>query len=592
MNKVVLAAGIVAIAASGCAGHAASGLPPSPAAVQNAPFTQQSIAAPGGWASTATRAFAVKGAVDSGALPPSTPVTVRVGLRLRNENALKASVASGSLVSDGMFLSSYAPTAAQVNAVKAYLTSKGLNSIVVEPNNLIISASGTAAQVQAAFNTTLHAFSLNGKTFHANTTPAFVPQALGGIVIAVLGLQNAPVIHGGPKVTPCIRSLTTPCLRFYDPETFRVAYHAADFDGNISNQPGGDGDDNAYNTTIGIMAEGNVAPAIADFRYNEKKFGLPQVPVTVKTVGLSSPDTAGDGEWTLDMTYSTGIAGRVRDLYVYDTTSLTDSDIALEYSHWVTDNVAKIGNSSFGECEIFPYIDGSMLVDDMLFLEGAAHGQTMFASTGDTGGFCSIGVPPNGVPGGAPFVEYPAASPYVVAVGGTDLFTNSNGTYKGETAWEAGGGGFSQFEYAPYWEAYAQPVAAQGLSLRGTPDVSMDASLETGALLYLGGVEYITGGTSLSSPLAAGSYAIMQTQHGNMLGFAPPRFYTIYRQHPTSSGTSLGPPPTQRVGGFHDIILGTNANPACTAVPRWDCATGLGSFDVLATSAVIGAAAP
>jgi pseudomonalisin len=595
--KKFVAFAVAAGLAAGCSGHAGNSALPNSATGQTqggAGINTQAItmsAAPTGFAPTATKAFALKNAIDTGAASASTPLTVRLGLQIRNMTSLQSAVAHGTAVSDAAFAATYAPTSAQVTSVRNYLASKGFGNIVVEPNNLLVSATGTVAQVQSAFATTIHNFTVNGKPFHANTGPAYVPTPLSGIVIAVLGLNNAPIVNVGPKVTPCTGGVSNPCIRFYDPNTFRTAYHASDDDGPISDTPGGDTDDTAYNTTIGIMAEGNLATSISDFRYNEKAFNVPQASIVVKQVGLASPDTSGSDEWTLDMTYSSGIAGRVRTLYVYDTTSLTDSDIALEYSHWVTDNLAKIGNSSFGECELFPYLDGSMLVDDMLFLEGASHGQTMFASTGDTGGFCSVGVPPNGVPGGAPFVEYPAASPYVVAVGGTDLFTNANGTYKGETAWEAGGGGVSQFEYSPYWEAEAQPIAAQGQNFRGTPDVSMDASLETGALLYLGGSEYITGGTSLASPLAAGSYAIMQTQHSNTLGFGPPRFYKNYAQHPTAT-TLTGPPPTQAVGGFHDIIVGSNANPIGTATPRYDYATGLGSFDVLLLNSQIGAATP
>jgi pseudomonalisin len=585
------------IAVAGCSSHS-SAVPPRSNDAQSSDLQSSAVAltgqaaAPLGWAATHTLAFGIKGATDLGAVAATTPITIRLGLQLRNLNALKTAVADGITVSTASFIGEYAPTSTQVSAVRTFLTQKGFTNITIEPNDVLISATAPASTVEKAFDTTLHTLALNGKTFHANVSPAFVPQTLANIVVAVLGLNNAPVVHTGPKVTPCTGGVTTPCARFYDPITFRTAYDATDTDGDQSNSPGGDSDDTAWNTTIGIMAEGNVTQAISDFRYNESKFGLPQAQLIIKPVGLMSTDTAGNDEWTLDMTYSTGMSGRVKTLYLYDTTSLTDSDIALEYSHWVTDDVARIGNSSFGECELFPYLDGAMLVDDMLFLEGASHGQTMFASTGDTGGFCSVGVPPNGVPGGAPFVEYPAASPYVTAVGGTDLFTNANGSYKGETAWEAGGGGYSQFEYSPYWEAYAQPLAAEGQSLRGTPDVAMDASLETGAYLYLGGVEYITGGTSLASPLAAGSYAIMQTQHSNSLGFAPPRFYKIYKLHPASSATLLGPPPTEVVGGFHDIIVGSNANPACTAIPRWDCTTGLGSIDVLKTNALIGAATP
>jgi hypothetical protein len=84
----------------------------------------------------------------------------------------------------------------------------------------------------------------------------------------------------------------------------------------------------------------------------------------------------------------------------------------------------------------------------------------------------------------------------------------------------------------------------------------------------------------------------MQNQHGNSLGFAPPRLYRIYANNPTASSTNAGPPPTEMVGGFHDILTGSNGNPLGTAAPRYDYITGLGSFDVLATNKIIGSATP
>ena len=90
---------------------------------------------------------------------------------------------------------------------------------------------------------------------------------------------------------------------------------------------------------------------VSDLRYAENKLGLPVVPVNVVKVGLSSSDTAGVVEWDLDTQSSTGMAQNVQALYLYDTTSLSDSDIANAYSKWVGDNAARLGNSSFGECE-------------------------------------------------------------------------------------------------------------------------------------------------------------------------------------------------------------------------------------------------
>ncbi len=136
---------------------------------------------------------------------------------------------------------------------------------------------------------------------------------------------------------------------------------------------------------------------------------------------MPSPDTAGGAEWDLDTQSSTGMAQNVQALYLYDTTSLSDSDIANEYSKWVGDDLAQLGNSSFGECEYQAWLDGAMKVDDNLFMQAAAQGQTMFVSTGDTGASCAL-APTNGAPmSGPPMVEYPAASSFVVGVGGTTV---------------------------------------------------------------------------------------------------------------------------------------------------------------------------
>ncbi|HTD36620.1 MAG TPA: S53 family peptidase [Candidatus Limnocylindrales bacterium] len=565
--------------------------------------------APSGWAATGTQAIALKNASDLGALDPAKTLTVRLGLQLHNVDQMKQAAASHVKMSPSQVKAQFGPTASEVAAVTSYLQSQGLTNVTVEPNNLIVSATGSAANVTKAFNTTLHGFSLNGATVYANTTAAYVPTSLNGIVVAVLGLNNAAVATVAPRKSgvqinhapvtasapapqpespcqlnsvfiiglsspqpiPTPASYTTGCPRNYTPSDYWRAYDA-------NTTPSADG------ISVAIMAEGNVQPAIADFRVNEQGDGLPQVPVTVKQVGLPSPDTSGVGEWTLDMTASTGMAGNVSALYVYATTSMTDGDLALDFNHWVSDDLAQVGNASFGICEAFPYVDGSMLIDDEIFLEGAVQGQTMFASTGDTGSFCSVGNP-NGVPGGAPLVEYPAASPYVVAVGGTTLLSQPDGTYQGESAWDAGGGGLSQFEYSPYWESGVQPVSSTpaGFTFRGTPDIAMDADIQTGMTIYEGGGWTTTGGTSLASPLAAGVWARMLQAHPG-IGYAPPALYHAFSAaHP---GTKLlGPPPTINVGGFHDVISGGNGT--YTALPNYDYTTGLGTLDVDALNATI-----
>jgi subtilase family serine protease len=364
-------------------------------------------------------------------------------------------------------------------------------------------------------------------------------------------------------------------VRFsYDPATYWKTYDV----GTVSTGKA---------TSIAVMAEGSVTQTVKDLRAFEAANGLPIVPVTIKQVGLASPDTAGATEWDIDTQSSTGMAGTVKALYIYATTSLSDQDTALEFNHWATDDLAKAGNASFGICEFFPYLDGTMVADDQVFLEAAAQGQTMFSSTGDTGSFCSVGNP-NGVPAGAPFVEYPGTSPYVVGVGGTTLLSNTDGSYNGEVAWYAGGGGLSQFEGSPFWQQNVIPTNNPNVpaTFRSVPDISMDADPNTGFIIYSNGAKNCCwGGTSLASPLAMGVWARLQTSFGNKLGYAGPRLYANYPTFGTAPPASAAGSLTELVDGFHDVLTG--ANGAYTSLPFYDMTTGLGTFDVTQKKAVI-----
>jgi subtilase family serine protease len=238
-----------------------------------------------------------------------------------------------------------------------------------------------------------------------------------------------------------------------------------------------------------------------------------------------------------------------------------------------------VGSASLGECDLLPYLDGSMAIDDMAFAEAAAQGQTFHASTGDTGSACPV-APTNGVPlSGLPDTSYPASSPYVNAVGGTTLDADATtDAYGTEVAWDAGGGGTSPVEYPGYWQAGVVPGAAVPVSpQRGVPDVALDADPSTGALVYVDGTPTQIGGTSLSSPLAMGLLARIQASHGGRLGFVVPKLYALY-----SAARNGSPLPPASVPGFHDVVAGVDGT--YPAAPGWDYTTGLGSYDVAALS--------
>src|SRR6201994_452640 len=250
-------AGILTASCSG--GHGASTLPPASSALApsaGAPSTmgartirpKSALVAPAGWAATGTGAVAPANATDLGPLPAGKTVDVTLALQMRDPDGAKAAVAAGRRLSRAAFVSQYAPSQSQVSAAVSYLQSQGFTNVVAAPNNMLVTATASAAAVQKAFNTSLHGFSVSGKSYFANTQPAFVPTALGGNVVAVLGLTNVPGLrahpavqqisgvrpgsfgaNGTPQPTGCTEGVNTTtgapvCPRWYDPATFSIAY--------------------------------------------------------------------------------------------------------------------------------------------------------------------------------------------------------------------------------------------------------------------------------------------------------------------------------------------------------------------------------
>lgn len=563
------------------------------------------------WASTATKAYPVQylsGAVPIGSLAASTPLHIVLGLQERNagqvQPTLRAMLTPGNALNGTsltveQFVTKFGATNAQTSAVTKYLSSAGFTNVELAANHLLVEADGTAAVAQEAFHTTLEGYLVNGAKVYVNTVAAQVPTSLSGIVIAVLGLNNVARMHSDiTKLHTGASSQTDPCTppacptpdpsnESYSAEQYQIAYDAASPAAAATVEPawasatcGSFAAPQLLSTggctAIGIIAEGDLTQVVKDLRTYETTYKLPQVPVTVVNAGIASPDTSGADEWDLDSQTSTGIAQRVSHLYFYAATSLTDSDLGLAINKAVSSNVVKAFNMSFGECEFFPYIDGAMLLDDEIFGEAALQGITAFASSDDQGSACPL-EGTNGVPlSGPPDTAYPASSPYVVAVGGTYLFTNTNYTFDFETAADFSGGGPSYFETSPFWQAYTGSgtlpiVPSSEAGLRGVPDVSMCAGGAEVAIcaanVFVDGTATLVGGTSLSSPLAMGSWARIESSHKNKLGFAAPLIYQLANGGPTPSSTY-----------FNDVILGGNG--LFTALPGYDYVTGIGSWDI------------
>jgi subtilase family serine protease len=498
----------------------------------------------------------VQGATDLG---PATgqPLSVTLSLPLRNQAGLTSLIAGltnpsspnyHQFLTPASFASQFSPTSDTVNAVTGWASSAGLTVTSVSSNRTLVTVTGALSQLGQALGVTFDSYRMtNGQTYVSNTQTATVPAALAGDVSSIVGLSTLGKVQLAPTAAP---TGTVSFPSSYGPRDFWSFYNAP------ANQTGA-------GQTIAVLAEGNLSSPQADLATFEKTYGLPTVPWTTIPTGAASTDTSGNDEWDLDTQYSTGLAEDVSSLLVYDAPSLADTDILAEMNKWVTDDQAKQANFSAGECELLADTSGFLTSNDQVLEQGVAQGQTLFTASGDTGAFCPLLVGVNGVPAGLPGVNYPAASPYAVGVGGTTILGGPSPL--SEIGWYAGGGGQSLLEAEPSYQA---GVGGSNLGLRrGVPDVAFDADPNSGFNVIVGGQTTVVGGTSGSSPSWLGIWARTQAAHGGILGFANA---TIYAEPLTS---------------FNDIELGTNVLYPVT--PGYDYVTGRGTPNI---TSFIGAA--
>ena len=163
-------------------------------------------------------------------------------------------------------------------------------------------------------------------------------------------------------------------------------------------------------------------------------------------------------------------------------------------------------------------------------------------------------------------VEYPAASPYVTAVGGTTLKKATNARGWSETTWSGAGSGCSAYEPKQSWQTDS------GCAKRTVADVSAVADPNSGVNVYdsdcsglnrlLGNCFSgwgVVGGTSASAPIIASVYALA----GNGAS-------VTYGSFPYSHATAL-----------NDVTSGSNGSCSgsylCTSVAGFDGPTGLGT---------------
>jgi len=541
----------------GCAAHGGSALVPS--ALSDAPIQAQRSA--------------------PYAAPARGSIRFVVALPLRNEAELDRVLAAISdpdspqfrnFLSARQFAARYAPPAASIEAVRADLERAGFSVSVTDQ---AVSASGSQAQIERYFQTSL-AKTPDG--VFASRGPLHYSSALLSQGATIVGLDGTPPlrIDAHHVAAPSVlrpQNAVSPRGPYY-PTDLKQAYKMPGFQA-----AGGKG------VTIGIVMASPIYPSDMHTFFSKLGSAVP----TVTTVNVDGGGTLGNfatDEASLDVQQAGGIAPLAK-IVIYNIPSLDTPAIYNGYAA-VLKGDATIVNSSFIGCETqFKGKSGRAQLArfDALFKEGAARGVTWVASSGDYGKYqCGS----NDVVG----TSWPAVSPYVLAVGGTNLITEHAGgskdsSYVRESAFHdvkptfgsgydlmfGSGGGYSVY--------YGRPSYQEGFvanSARGVPDVS----LHMGGLGFSGEIacmaeqcnaddssdySVVNGkwilevGTSASSPDMAGLLALASEIAGKPLGDVHALLYAAAKQP----------------GLFHTGIPGNNGFPTTKA--RWDPVLGLGT---------------
>jgi len=517
-------------------------------------------------------------------------------------------------------------SASDLAKVEAWLKGQGLSVDSVASGGNHIRFRGSAARIEAAFQTELHRYRGNGDHF-ANATELAVPAALSGMVLGVRGLDDfrpKPRLRPAPAFTSNQSGST-----FLSPGDVATIYNINPLYASAS----GSG--------RRIAVVGQTAINLSDIHAFRSAAGLPvdceHDPVMTLVPGSGSSQTKNGSddmiESDIDVEWTGGVARDATIVFVYTGNGSLNVFDALHYA--ITNNLAPVISVSYGNCEA---TTGSSVIGtaEGWFKQANAQGQTIVSSSGDSGA-ADCDAPGGTSASGGLAVDYPASSPEVTGVGGTTFDEGGNTAaywlggknsgadvvssakqYIPEVAWNdtgmasgssgtiglsaSGGGRSSQFG-KPGWQT---GPGVPGDNARYVPDVAVAADPEHDGYLYcttdsaghgtcangfrqvstdpkVNGTLTVAGGTSFSSPVFAGILTLVADQTGqSALGNANPQLYQL-------AATSPSP--------FHDIVSGNNMVPTSSgttigysAGPGYDPVTGLGSVDVAKLAAAWGGA--
>jgi len=254
-------------------------------------------------------------------------------------------------------------------------------------------------------------------------------------------------------------------------------------------------------------------------------------------------------ETSLDVEYAHTMAPGANILLVETPADETEGvqgfpEIVEAENYVINHNLGDVISQSFGATEeTFPS-PGSIYSLRSAYFNALLHRVTVLGSSGD-GGASDY---ESDLEDFYPFRvnSWPSSDPLVTSIGGTQLHLDPNGNRTApDNVWNdtynpnvtgatpspaSGGGGTSAVFSRPFFQNGVANVVGRS---RGTPDVSLSAAVDGGALVYMsfaglpGPGYYIIGGTSEASPLFSGVVAVADQAAGHRLGWLNPSLYAL-----------------------------------------------------------------
>ncbi len=491
------------------------------------------------------------------ALPESQPVgsidptdTVRVTVVLRRTGAVPAAEKGNEQprrLSHQDFQQSHGANPEDIALIEKFAHEYQLTVVEASAQKRRVVLTGTAAQMTNAFGAQLACYKVDHleHTFRGRSGSLSIPEELSGVVMAVLGLDQRPIAkpHFRKKQKPAAQGTFTP------PQVAAL-----------------------YNFPTGLTGQGQTVAIIelgggyktTDLQTYFKELGVSEPTVTAVSVdgGKNTPGSDADGEVMLDIEVVGAIAtGANIAVYFAPNTDQGFIDAITDAVHDTTRKPSVVSISWGGPED--SWTQQSQTAMNAALQDAATLGVTVTVASGDNGST-------DGAGDRKLHVDFPAASPYALACGGTTL-KGSGKNISSEVVWNetankegATGGGVSNvFPVPTYQSSAGVPKQPQtGFGGRGVPDVAGDADPTTGYQVRVDGQDVVVGGTSAVAPLWAALVALMNQKLGSAVGFLNPKLY--------QAGESV----------FHDITSGNNDDAnlgSYSAKAGWDPCTGLGS---------------